>query len=603
MTDSTHRDTRVQREQWLSLLQPVQALAKAAVLELDPHRLAARLALEGAAFLAAEQAFVGLAIANAVEVRSVVCHGELGHFRLRFDARQGSAGWVLANRQPYLCDNAVLDPNQNDEFVEQFGVRTLLAVPILNHQQHLLGVLQFHNRSDGRPFDEIDLGLAQLMALQVAPALERAQLFSKMHQWAMSLESLISFNAALNRQLDPPALMHDLVAHAARLLNAESGMGGFVDGNRAWVDTLWHQGHRIPFRAEWEAGAGIPGQVWRNESPYLTNQYRTDRNADRRLAEEFGVQNALCVPIIDATKQVIGFFELHNKRDGDMDGARFFSADFISPGFASSTPRFTQDGQASLKVVDFTWADAEFVGAMANTAAIALSNARLLKDLDAQRSQLRALAARQVTLSEDERRRIARELHDEAGQVLIGIKLSLQLLARQIPANLPVLRELANEMRKEINDSTMQLKNIARRLRPPILDQLGLKVAIEQLADDFRARTGIPVAIHTTAVTVRPPELATACYRVVQEALTNIAQHAEATHVEIHLQLVSPNLELIVQDDGIGFDTHRESRRGLGLLGMHERALMLGGKLEIESTHGKGTTVRLTVPIQDDQLG
>jgi signal transduction histidine kinase len=244
----------------------------------------------------------------------------------------------------------------------------------------------------------------------------------------------------------------------------------------------------------------------------------------------------------------------------------------------------------------FTWQDTAFLESLGNSTAVALENAQLLKTLEIRGREIESLSKRHVTRLEEERARIARELHDEAGQLLIGIKLSLQVLARQVPADVSGVRQELDQLREQVNQATSRFKDLAKRLRPPTLDQLGLNVSICQLAADHEKRTGIPVQLDLCNEMPRLSQAAEiALYRIVQEALTNAAKYANATHLFVSLRKSASTIELGIRDDGVGFDASRVSS-GLGLLGMRERASMLGARFQVKSWPNEGTEIQVTVP-------
>ncbi len=224
------------------------------------------------------------------------------------------------------------------------------------------------------------------------------------------------------------------------------------------------------------------------------------------------------------------------------------------------------------------------------------------REVQAAHDRIQQLAQQVITAQEEERRRVARELHDEAGQALIGIKLNLQVLARKIPPELPELREETDRLRRQVNEAAERLHALSRGLRPPTLDELGLEPALRRLAADFEQNTGLLVHFESAGLDARLPQpVETVCYRIVQEALTNVARHAQAGQAWIALAQLAQQLLLSIKDDGQGFDPAmlHTRRDGLGLLGMQERATMLGGHLEIESALGQGTRLTITVPIQE----
>lgn len=227
-----------------------------------------------------------------------------------------------------------------------------------------------------------------------------------------------------------------------------------------------------------------------------------------------------------------------------------------------------------------------------------------MRDEVQQRSQLEAnrteLMRRIVNTQEEERGRVSRELHDNLGQHLTAVMLSLQILENQLEASLDgartreapqfdTLRELVDGLMRAAHEQ-------ARSLRPAELDTMGLEAALGQYVDDWNARTGVKVNFQSFGWQTRPDiEIETTLYRVVQEALTNVARHAKAGTVNVILELTEEVATAIIEDDGQGFDTEQSEGR-LGLLGMRERLALVGGSLGIESIPGDGTALFARVP-------
>ena len=225
---------------------------------------------------------------------------------------------------------------------------------------------------------------------------------------------------------------------------------------------------------------------------------------------------------------------------------------------------------------------------------------RAEESLILQREQLRALAERLRWVREEDRKLVARELHDQIGQILTSIKMDLTWVVRHLPAAEDnVLVRLAESI-ASINDGVKTVRKICSGLRPGILDDLGLAAAIEWQAFEFTSRNDVPCH-----VTVPPVDLhldgdrATATFRIFQECLTNVIRHAQATSVRVNLCQEEESILLIVEDDGIGFvESDLSTTLGsLGLLGMKERAQFCGGNLHISSSPGNGTTVTVRVPL------
>ena len=217
-----------------------------------------------------------------------------------------------------------------------------------------------------------------------------------------------------------------------------------------------------------------------------------------------------------------------------------------------------------------------------------------------QREQLRALAERLQTVREEDRKRVARDLHDQIGQILTSIKMDLTWVTRHLPkAEEEVLARLTESI-QSINDGVKSVRTICSGLRPGVLDDLGLAAAIEWQASEFTSRNGIRCEVSVPPVDLHlDGDRATATFRIFQECLTNVIRHANAKSVRVALCQEDENILLVVEDDGIGFcETGVSNSLGsLGLLGMKERAQFCGGDAQISSSPGKGTTVTVRVPV------
>ena len=214
--------------------------------------------------------------------------------------------------------------------------------------------------------------------------------------------------------------------------------------------------------------------------------------------------------------------------------------------------------------------------------------------------QLRALSRRVLEVQELERRRVALELHDELGQSLTAIKINLQAHERfknQSPT------ETNAENIRIVEEALQQVRNLALALRPSVLDDLGLAPALRWLAEQTVTRSGLVVQVHPSLPALRfAADIETVCFRIAQEALTNIVRHAKAQRVDIDVRQAGDLLHLSVQDDGCGFDWRAMNQRALagasiGILGMQERAALVGGQITIESARGQGCTVRFRCPL------
>lgn len=235
-------------------------------------------------------------------------------------------------------------------------------------------------------------------------------------------------------------------------------------------------------------------------------------------------------------------------------------------------------------------------GVEARTADLAASRLALERSEE----QLHTLTGRILTAQEEERRRIAQDLHDDVNQRLALLMLDLQAVDRQIASAPAEAQEGVRNALKGLEELSDDVRFMAYRFHPSILDDLGLKAALQRLLDDFSSRTGVKALfVHQPLDHQLDKTTSTAVYRVIQESLSNIARHAKATRVEVEVTVEDEGLVVVVRDDGRGFDQRAIDRAegGLGLLNMRERLLAVQGSCEVESNPGRGTTVSMYVPL------
>lgn len=223
--------------------------------------------------------------------------------------------------------------------------------------------------------------------------------------------------------------------------------------------------------------------------------------------------------------------------------------------------------------------------------------------LDRARQELRTLSARLESIREEERIRLSREIHDELGQLMTGMKMDVAWLKKHLSDDSEEMRlklsQRLNMMQGLMDETVNWVRRMAGDLRPAMLDDIGLVAAIEWETGEFQARSGIAcrLTVHPQPVTLTA-EAATAVFRIFKEMLTNIARHAQAQHIEIHLGQTATTFSLSVRDDGRGFAPEQlKASKSLGLLGMSERAALLGGTLSLHSESSQGTTAQVEFPL------
>jgi len=211
-------------------------------------------------------------------------------------------------------------------------------------------------------------------------------------------------------------------------------------------------------------------------------------------------------------------------------------------------------------------------------------------------SQLRLLSQRVLQVQEEERTRIARDLHDQLGQELVYLRIKAQSLAEQIGDH-PEAHQSAAELVNLIDQTTSTSRRIAAAVSPPILDDMGLMRAVRLSAAEFSRRTSIPCFVDAAENLRVPKEVATAAYRILQEALTNVWKHAQASEVHVDIRKAGRTLVLRIQDNGIGLDSTLGEENSLGLLGMRERARLAGGSVTISNRRSGGVQVVARLPL------
>jgi signal transduction histidine kinase len=427
------------------------------------------------------------------------------------------------------------------------AMHTFLGVPILVRGV-AYGNFYLTEKAGGEDFTEADEEIVSLLAAQAAIAIENARLYEEATQWSQQLESLNEIGNALATETELDHLL-DLVARRSReLLNARL------------VTVLLPVGtEELRFVAvAGEGGAELIGQMMprsASKSGRVIGRGRSERvdsvledpEVDHDVMRQFGARTGLWVPLV-ARGRTIGLLAAHDKLAAD--------------------PRFSDN-------------DLRLAETFASRASVAVDlSQRIARDA----------FRRVVEAQELERRRLARELHDETGQALTSILLGLKSLEDAVGTE--AARGSVAGLRELVVATLQDVRRLAVELRPKVLDDFGLVPALERLTESFAEQTEIDVRFETALGGERlPADVETALYRIVQEALTNVVKHAHARSVSIVLARKPDTVALVIEDDGRGFDPTTTREGGFGLEGMRERVGLLDGKLQIESRPEVGTTI------------
>jgi PAS domain S-box-containing protein len=476
------------------------------------------------------------------------------------------AGWVLRERQTALVHDMRGDPRFYGRFegLAEIPLRSMLAVPLIS-KGIAIGVLGTVNKIAGA-FSEDDLQILAAIANAAAIAIENAGLYAAEQCQRRRLEAVRIATAEITRELDLAKALRIITRRAAELVGAGAGTVWLWDeGEQALITRAslrpgqdWSQDRRV------RLGEGVAGLVAEQRKGLIVNEYRSWPHALPYVLESSSVSAVLAEPLIYHDR-FLGVLVVDNEGTGQT---------------------FTQE-------------DGDLLALFAAQAAIAIQNAQLFEQVQAGRERLENLSRKLVEIQEAERRHIARELHDEIGQSLTGLKLILDMSGR---VSTDVWKENRADASALVNDLLAQVRELSLELRPAMLDDLGLLPALAWYLERYRGRTNVVVHFQHTGVEGHrfPAEVETAAYRVVQEALTNVARHARVGEVAVRLWAGEETLGVQVEDRGVGFDpaVALAAHISSGLAGMRERAELLGGWLTVESTPGAGTSVTTEFPLQ-----
>ncbi len=523
--------------------------------ELSLDALLARL-LETAAELAdARYAALGVFDASGSRLERFVVHGVDAETEAAIGARptgRGILGALLHDARPLRLHDLTEDPRAVGFPPDHPSMRSFLGVPILLRGV-VYGNLYLAEKAGGDDFTEDDEEAVTLLAAQAAIAIENARLFDAAARWSARLESLNEIGNALATETNLDVLLELIVRRLRELLDARivAVMLPVGDGQLRFAAIAGESGDEIVGTTVSGEGSKS-GRVLESRRSERVDSLLDDPDVDQQAVRSFGASSGLWVPLV-ARDRAIGVLVAHDKRD-------------------IAGPQFTDD---DLRL-------AETFGARA---AIAVD----LSERVARDALRRVLAAQEL-----ERRRLARELHDETGQALTSILLGLRSLEEFVDGDDE--RAAVAGIRQLTVDTLRDVRRLAVELRPKALDDFGLVPALERLIHGFAEQTGVGVDLVARIDEELPKDVATALYRIVQESLTNVVKHAGARKVSILLTRKNGAVMVMIEDDGRGFDPSAP-RDGFGLDGMRERLELLDGSLRIESRAGAGTSLAAEVPL------
>ena len=464
---------------------------------------------------------------------------------------RGILGVLIRDAAPLRLEDLNEDPRAVGFPPNHPPMRTFLGVPILLRGV-AYGNLYLTEKAGGEAFTEEDEELVTLLAAQAAVAIENARLYEAATGWSRQLESLNEVADALVTETDLDRLLELIANRLRELLDARLVTVLLPAGadQLRFAAVAGEGGVELAGTSVSRAGSKSGRVLDRGQSERV-DSVLDDPDVDQEATRLLGARSGLWVPL-RVRGRSIGILAAHDKLGAD---------------------------------VRFSDTDLRLAETFASRAAVAVDlSERLARDA------LRRI----VEAQEAERRRLARELHDETGQALTSILLGLKALEEKLAAD--DSRAAVGGLRDLVVSTLQDVRRLAVELRPTALDDFGLVAALERLTQSFAEQSKIPVDFQSTLPPERlPEEVETALYRIVQESLTNVIKHAHATRVSVLLTRKKGSVAAVVEDDGRGFDPAAVPDGGFGLAGMRERVAALGGRLELESG-GRGTTVAAEVP-------
>jgi signal transduction histidine kinase len=534
----------------------LRALVQAGIVlasELSLDSLLQRLTELAAELTGARYAAMGVIDTTGARLERFITHGIDDDTRAAIGdppEGRGILGALITDAQPLRLHALGDDPRSVGFPANHPPMKSFLGVPVLLRGT-AYGNLYLTDKDGGGDFTEEDQELVELLAGQAAVSIENARLYESAMRWSRQLESLMEVSSAMagvtsvDRLLELIAeRLHDLLE--ARLVTVALPAGPehvrIVAAAGEQADEVL--GELLPLHES------KTGRVLERRRSERVDSVLDDREVDRVFTRRVDARAGLWVPLL-VQDRAIGVISAYDK-------------------VSATDPRFTHD-------------DIRLAETFATRAAVAVELSERVE-----RDALRRVVAAQ----ELERQRLARELHDETGQALTSILLGLkQLDGAESPAAVAELREL-------VVATLQDVRRLAVELRPKVLDDFGLVAALERLTQGFAEHTGISVDLEAGGLTERPPvEVETAIYRIVQESLTNVVKHAQASSVSVVVTRGDGRIKAVIVDDGKGFEPETAGGEGIGLVGMRERIELLDGSLTVESSERTGTTVAVEVPV------
>lgn len=485
---------------------------------------------------------------------------------------RGISGTVAATGEAIIVSDALTDPIYEklswSKSTKNSGQRFIADFPV-KYKDEVLGVLMCMSQNS-RQFTDHERRLIASMLSQIAISIHNARLYAEVEKQSRELAALFDVTAAATQSLEMGRVLEEVIRRINEIFLFDATRFFLFDDQAEWLHCrATHQVNSsfLTRASSFKKGQGITGRV--------------------------GATGVAI--IIDDTQTNPQYQQLSHTKATEKAGERFVAGFPVKYGSETLGVIMCMGEQPR----QLTNHETDLITSLSSQVAIAIANARLYEQTKVQAEQLRNLATHLEAVREQERSLISREIHDELGQTLTALKFDAAWIKGKLSNHQPALADRLAEMSTMIDNTIQAVRKIAARLRPDILDKLGLAAAIEWQLQEFRKRTGIRYHFAADPIDIHLDEQqATTLFRIFQESLTNVARHSHATRVNIDLEQQDAEVFLRVDDDGDGIEADKISdKQSLGLLGMRERAASLGGDITIQRNHIKGTSVITHLPL------
>lgn len=482
----------------------------------------------------------------------VVCEVE------RWASGKGVCGQVIRTGELMVIEDVFDDGRMAYSVLQVAEMRSQVIVPITSKEM-VQGVMVL-GTSEPYQFLPADLQMITTFGKQIGVGVENAHLHRDVERQLHIQRRLNEVAEKITSELELDRLLPKVLQIAEELIDADCGSIALFDpATKCLTFPYLHNLPNTLMELCVSGDMGASGRVVATGGSVVIEDYQNYKNAIPAFREA-GVVSMVAVPLVS--------------------GKRTFGA--LTVGSLGRVKRFSQS-------------DTSILAGVGRQAGIAIDNARLYENM--------RYYARQITRAqEDERKRIAREAHDETAQILVALSRRLDglITSSEVPSE-DFKRDL-ERVREMTTDALQSVRRFSQDLRPPVLDDLGFVAAVRGLTRTLEEQ-GVEASLDVQGDERRlAPEEELVLFRIAQESLNNVRRHAEASHVEVEIAFRQDNVEMTVEDDGIGFQAPDKyvdliASGRLGLIGMHERARILGGTLQIESEPSEGTTVRVSAPV------